>query len=146
MNAPRALVYRAFLDPHAVATWMVPDGMTSRVHAFDAREGGAFRVSLTYDSPAAAGKTTAHTDTYHGRFVRLVPDEQVVEVVEFETADPAMQGEMTITITLADAAGGTDVLAVHDGLPPGLSPADNETGWRMSLAKLAKLVEAGWEA
>jgi hypothetical protein len=62
-------------------------------------------------------------------------------VVEFETAVPALQGEMTITIDLADAEGGTEVLAVHSGLPRGLSPADNETGWRMSLAKLAALVE-----
>ena len=121
-----------------------PDGMTSRVHAFDAREGGSFRISLTSDAPTGTGKTTAHTDTFHGRFVKLVTNEQVVEVVEFETTDPALRGEMTITIALADAdGGGTDVLAVHDGLPPGLSTADNETGWRMSLGKLAALVEAG---
>lgn len=143
MKASRATVYRALLDARAVSTWMVPDGMTSEVHAFDAREGGAFRISLTYDSPAAAGKTTAHTDTFHGRFVELVPDERVVELVEFETADQAMRGEMTITYELADgAAGGTDILAVHDRLPPGLSSEDNEVGWRMSLAKLAALVES----
>jgi uncharacterized protein YndB with AHSA1/START domain len=141
VNAPRAKVYRALLDARAVASWRVPNGMTSHVHAFDPREGGSFRISLTYDAPAATGKTTAHTDTYHGRFVKLMPSEQVVEVVEFETTDPAMQGEMTITISLADADGGTDILAVHDGLPPGLSAADNELGWRMSLAKLAALVE-----
>jgi len=142
VNAPRANVYRALLDARAVATWMVPDGMTSHVHEFDAREGGSFRISLTYDAPTGTGKTNANTDTFHGRFVKLVPNEQVVEAVEFETADPALQGEMTITITLADADGGTDLLAVHDRLPPGLSAADNETGWRMSLAKLAALVEA----
>ena len=115
--------------------------MTSHVHAFEGHEGGTFRISLTYDAPTGAGKTTAHTDSYHGRFVALVPDARVVEVVEFETADSTLRGEMTITITLADADGGTDVLAVHDALPPGLSAADNETGWRMSLAKLAALVE-----
>ena len=71
-----------------------------------------------------------------------MPNEQVVEVVDFETTDPSLQGEMTITIALADADGGTDVVAVHDGLPRGLSTADNEIGWRMSLAKLAALVEA----
>jgi uncharacterized protein YndB with AHSA1/START domain len=141
VNAPRANVYRALLDARAVATWMVPDGMTSQVHGFEAREGGSFRISLTYDAPTGSGKTTAQTDTFHGRFVKLVTNEQVVEVVEFETADPALRGEMTITITLADADGGTDLLAVHDGLPPGLSAADNEVGWRMSLAKLAALVE-----
>lgn len=116
--------------------------MTSHVHAFDPREGGWFRISLTYDVPTGSGKTTAHTDTYHGHFMKLVPDEQVVEVVEFETSDPALRGEMTITYVLADAGGGTDILAEHDGLPPGLSTADNEVGWRMSLAKLAALVEA----
>jgi len=143
VNAPRASVYRALLDARAVAQWMVPTGMTSHVHAFDAREGGSFRISLTYDAPTERGKTTAHTDTYHGRFVKLVTNERVVEVVEFETTDPALRGEMTITIALADADGGTDVLAVHDGLPRGLPPPDNEARWRSSLAKLAALVEAG---
>jgi uncharacterized protein YndB with AHSA1/START domain len=143
LNAPRAIVYQTLLDARAVAQWMVPDGMTSHVHAFDTREGGSFRISFTYDAPTDAGKTTPQTDTFHGRFVKLVPNEQVVEVVEFETNDPAMRGEMTITITLADADSGTDLLAVHENLPQGLSAADNETGWRMSLAKLAALVEGG---
>jgi uncharacterized protein YndB with AHSA1/START domain len=142
MNAPRASVYRALLDAGAVAKWKVPTGMTSHVHTFDAREGGSFRTSLTYDAPTGTGKTTTRTDTYHGRFVKLVTNVQVVEVTEFETTNPALRGVMTITTTLADADGGTDVLAVHDGLPRGLSPADNETGWRMALAKLAALVEA----
>src|SRR6266404_3698243 len=145
MNAPRAIVYRALLDARAVTTWMVPDGMTSHVHAFDAREGSSFRISLTYNDPTATGKTTAHTDTFHGRFVKLMTNEQVVEVVEFETTDPALRGEMTITYALADADGGTDVLAVHDGLPRGVPTADNEAGWRSSLAKLAALVEAGYK-
>ncbi len=143
MNAPRAIVYRALLDARAVATWMVPIGMTSRVHVFDAREGGLFRISLTYDEPTGTGKTTAHTDTYHGHFLKLVPNEQVIQVMEFETSDAAMRGEMMVTFTLTDAGGGTDVLAIHDYLPPGLSPADNETGWRMALDKLAAFVEAG---
>jgi uncharacterized protein YndB with AHSA1/START domain len=142
VNAPCATVYRALLDPHAVAKWMAPNGMTSRVHAFDARENGAFRISLTYDASTGTGKTTAHTDTFHGRFVKLVPNEEVVETVEFETEDPALRGEMRITYKLSDARGGTDILAVHDGLPPGLSAADNEAGWRMSIDKLAALVEA----
>jgi uncharacterized protein YndB with AHSA1/START domain len=92
-----------------------------------------------------ADRTTARTDTYHGRFVKLVPNEQVVELDEFETADPALRGEMTITYTLTDADGGTDILAVYDGLPPGVSTTDNEVGWRMSLAKLAAFVEAGYK-
>jgi uncharacterized protein YndB with AHSA1/START domain len=145
VNAPRAIVYRALLDARSVATWMVPTGMTSHVHLFEAREGGSFRISLTYDAPTGTGKTTANTDTYHGRVVKLVTNEQVVEVIEFETTDPALRGEMTITITLTDADGGTDLLAVHDGLGPGVPTADNEAGWRSSLAKLAALVEAGYK-
>ena len=143
LNAPRARVYRALLDARAVAAWMVPSGMTSHIHTFDAREGGVFRISLTYDQPTGTGKTTAHTDTYHGHFVTLVLDTQVVEVMEFETADPAMRGEMTVTFTLTDAEGGTDVRATHDNLPPGVTPADNETGWRMALDKLAALLDRG---
>jgi uncharacterized protein YndB with AHSA1/START domain len=143
INAPRATVYRALLDPRVVASWKVPTGMACHVHAFDAREGGSFRISLTYDDPTGPGKTTPHTDTYRGRFAKLVPNERVVEVDEFETEDPALRGEMTITITLADADRGTDLFVVHDGLPLGLSSADNETGWRMALAKLAAFVEAG---
>ncbi len=141
LKAPRAHVYRALLDAGAVATWKVPTGMTSHVHVFEPREGGSFRVSLTYEAATGTGKTTAHTDTYHGRFLKLVPNELVVEAIEFETTNPALQGEMTITTTLTDADGGTDLTAVHEGLPPGVRAEDNEAGWRSSLAKLAALVE-----
>jgi len=120
---------------------MVPDQMTSRVHSFEAREGGTFRISLTYDMPTTAGKTSAQTDSFHGRFVKLVPDAEVVEVVEFETNDPAMQGEMTITYTLTESGSGTDLVGLHENLPPGVQPAANELGWSMSIDKLARLVE-----
>lgn len=62
---------------------------------------------------------------------------------EFETEDPTLRGQMMITFTLTDAGGGTDVFAIHDNVPPGVSLADNETGWRMALDKLAAFVEAG---
>ncbi len=140
--APRAVVYRAFLEAKAVERWMVPSDMTSEVHVFEPREGGAFRISLTYDGDEGTGKTSANTDTQRGRFVTLVADEKIVQSVEFETDKPALRGEMTITITLADSpSGGTYLTAVHDHLPPGLSPADNEKGWRDSLDKLAALIE-----
>jgi uncharacterized protein YndB with AHSA1/START domain len=141
MKAPRAAVYRALLDARAVARWRVPDGMTGHVHEFDAREGGSFRVSLTYEAPTRTGKTTSQTDTYHGTFVKLVPNEQAVEEIEFETSDPELGGTMTISTTLADADGGTDVVVVHYGIPSKVSPTDKETGTQMTLAKLAALVE-----
>ena len=115
------------------------------MHAFDAREGGTLRVSLTCEASDGVGKTTAHTDTYHGRFERLVPHELVVEVDEFETPDPDLPGEMTITVTLSDVPddpGSTDLVAVHEGVPRGVSPDNNALGWRESLDRLAALMEA----
>jgi uncharacterized protein YndB with AHSA1/START domain len=140
LDAAPAVVYRTLLDGSALPRWKVPDGMRCEVHEFEPREGGRLRVSLTYEEPGGAGKTTAHTDTYEGRFVRLAANEQVVEVDEFVTADPALRGEMTITITLTAVDDGTDLLAVHEGVPIGVSLADNATGWRMALDKLAALV------
>jgi uncharacterized protein YndB with AHSA1/START domain len=142
VKAPPSAVYRALVDADAIARWRVPTGMSSHVHAFDAREGGRFRVSLTYDVPAGTGKSASHTDTYHGHFAKLVPNEQVVEVLEFETADPALRGAMTMTTTLTDADGGTDVVLLHEGIPDAVPAADNDTGTRMALANLARLVEA----
>ena len=161
VRAPRASVYAALLDAESVRHWMVPDSMTSHIHSFDAREGGGFRISLTYDAPTTAGKSSDRTDTFHGRFVRLVQDTEVVQVVEFETDDPSMQGEMTITYRLTEVAGDdgdgparpgdggitetgamdTEVVGHHEHVPPGVSPADNELGWTMSMGKLARLVE-----
>src|SRR5262245_8186734 len=99
---------------------------------------GTFRISLTYEAPTGRGQKTARTDTYHGRFEKLGRRSGRVR-----TLDPTLRSEMTTTITLTDAEGGTDLLAMRDGLPPGLSPADNETGWRMALEKLGALVEEG---
>ncbi|MFD7520430.1 SRPBCC family protein [Streptomyces niveus] len=143
VRAPRAAVYRALLDADSVATWRAPEGMSAEVHEFDGREGGRFRVSLIYREPTDTGKSGERTDTYHGHFERLVPDEQVVEVIEFETADPTMRGVMTMTTTLCDVDGGTEIVMVHDGVPDAVPAADNELGTRMSLDNLARLVEDG---
>lgn len=142
INAPRSAVYQALLDAVAIARWRVPANMSSQVHEFDAREGGAFRISLTYTVPTGTGKSGAHTDTYHGHFVRLVPNERVVEEFEFEAADPALRGTMRMTTTLTDVDGGTEILIVHEGIPDSVPVADNEMGTRMALDNLAKLVEA----
>jgi uncharacterized protein YndB with AHSA1/START domain len=142
VRAARSEVYRALLDADAVARWRVPDGMTSTVHEFAPHEGGSFRVSLTYDAPDQAGKSSGQTDTYHGRFVELVPDVRVVEEFEFETSDPALAGTITMTTTLSDAPGGTTVTMEHEGMPDAVPPDENELGTRMALARLARLVES----
>ncbi|MFF4791728.1 SRPBCC family protein [Streptomyces sp. NPDC001276] len=141
VQASPAAVYRALTDPDAVAGWRVPDGMTAHVHEFDAREGGTFRVSLSYDEPGARGKSGARTDTYRGHFARLVPDRLVVEVLAFETDEDALHGTMTMTTSLAEVDGGTEVVIVHEGIPDEVPRADNELGTRMALDNLARLVE-----
>jgi uncharacterized protein YndB with AHSA1/START domain len=140
-HAPASAVYRALIDADAVSRWMFPDGMSIHVHHFESRVDGRFRISLTYEGADGVGKSSDRTDTYHGRFVELVPDARVVETMEFETEDPSMQGEMTVVFVLAEVDGGTELSAWHENVPPGVSPADNETGWRMSLARLKQLVE-----
>jgi uncharacterized protein YndB with AHSA1/START domain len=142
INAPRSRVYNALIDPDLIPQWKVPTGMTCHIHSFDGREGGKFRISLTYQEQGK-GKTSAHTDTYHGRFIKLIPDELVVEEDEFETADASLSGVMTVTIQLSDANGGTDIVGIHEGLPDGVTIADNELGWRLAFDKLAALMEAG---
>ena len=137
LAAPRGAVYRALTDPDLIARWRFPEGMRSTVE----QAGDGFRVTLTYDAPDARGKTTAHSDVYRARFTRLVPGELVVEVDEFETTDPALAGEMTITVTLHDRDGGTELVAVHEGVPAGVAPEANELGWRMALDRLSVLVE-----
>jgi uncharacterized protein YndB with AHSA1/START domain len=138
--ADPATTYRALVDPAAVATWRVPDGMTAEVHELDARVGGAVRMSLTYDDPAAAGKSGGATDTYVGRFVDLVDGERVVEEVVFESDDPALAGTITMTTTLRAVEGGTEVEIRMDGVPDAVPPDQNEAGTRMALDRLARLV------
>lgn len=111
------------------------------VHVFDAREGGEYRISLTYDDPDRVGKSSGRTDTYSGRFLRPVPDEQVVETMQFETDDPALREPMTLTTTLNETDEGTEVVMFHEGIPDVVPAADNELGTQMALAKLAQLVE-----
>jgi uncharacterized protein YndB with AHSA1/START domain len=139
ISAPPEAVYRAFLDPDAVAAWLPPGSMRGVVHGFEGREGGAFSMSLVYpdDDPSARGKTTDSTDTFRGQFAKLVPNELVVWAVEFESADPSFAGEMIVRTTLAPAGGGTEVTILCENIPPGIRPADNEAGSRSTLEKLA---------
>jgi uncharacterized protein YndB with AHSA1/START domain len=141
IQAPRDSVYAALVDADAVARWRVPSGMTAQVHEWDAREGGRVRVSLTYDAPDRVGKTEGRTDTYTGRFVRLVPGELVVEVDEFETGEPGLRGEMTMTFRLSGDGEATELHAEHAGVPEGVDADANEEGWREALDRLAALVE-----
>ena len=142
IKAPRTAVYQACLDPDALASWRVPDNMTGHMHVFDAREGGTFRMSLTYKDPqqSPGGKTTEGTDTFQGRFAELVPNEKIVEVIEFESQDPRFAGEMKMTTSFTDTDEGTEITVLCEGIPAGVRPEDNEVGTKQALQKLATLI------
>jgi uncharacterized protein YndB with AHSA1/START domain len=136
-----AEVYRALLDPFAVAAWRVPNGMTATIHRFDARPGGRFRITLHPEGPAEPGRTGTRTETFRGQFTRLVPGQLVVEVLEFESPASEMAGAFTITTELAEADGGCEVIMTYADVPPGAGSAADEVGIQMSLVRLAAWVE-----
>ena len=147
VRAPREAVYRAFLDPDAVASWLAPDTMTGHVEIYEPRAGGRFRMSLTYTEQqnAGRGKTSANTDTVEGKFIEVIPNKRIVQVTEFASEQPEFAGEMRIIWTLADANGGTEVTVLMEDIPAGIRLEDNELGSRQSLKKLAAFVERGRE-
>jgi uncharacterized protein YndB with AHSA1/START domain len=143
IKARRFEIYGALVDPSMVALWLAPGTMRCVVHEFEPREGGRFRMSLTYQDVAGrpAGKTAPDTDTFSGHLVGIVPNERVVQVVEFESQQPGIAGQMRITWELVDAGAGTDVTAICEDIPPGIRLEDNEEGTALSLQKLARLLE-----
>ena len=146
--APRETIYRAFTDPDALVAWQAPEGMTGTIHAFDLRVGGGYRMSLFYpeSDDADHGKSAEREDRYTARFVALTPPARIVQAIVFDTADPAVAGEMTMTVTLTEIAGGTEVTIAFADIPSGIRPEDNDAGTRSSLAKLARFVAAAGNA
>lgn len=144
IHASPHAIYRAFLDPAAVAAWRPPQGMTGEVFRFEPRAGGTFRMAFVYADGGASnpGKSTRDADVFEGRFAELVPDARIVEVVRFQSDDPAFGGEMTLTTTLHPVAQGTEVTVLIENVPAGISDADHEAGIASSLENLAKFVEA----
>jgi uncharacterized protein YndB with AHSA1/START domain len=144
IKAPRMTVYQACLDPDALAAWRVPDNMEGQMHVFDPREGGTFRMSLTYKDPdqSPGGKTSEGTDTFQGRFIELIPGEKIVEVIEFESQDPGFAGEMVMTTRFSETGDGTQITVLCEGIPAGVRLEDNEAGSEQALRKLAALIAA----
>jgi uncharacterized protein YndB with AHSA1/START domain len=140
IKAPREVVYQAFLEPDAVASWLSPENMRGQVHSFEPREGGKIRMTLMYQD-SSRGKSSENTDTFDGKFVELIPNEKIVWVTEFESDQPDFAGEMRLTWSLADADGGTEVTVLCEDIPKGINLEDNETGSRSSLQKLAAFIE-----
>lgn len=125
-------IYRAFLEPDALAKWLPPDGFACTVHAFDAKVGGTFKMSFR-------NFTTGDAQPFGGEFVELVPNERLSYTDTFD--NPALPGKMVTTVSLTPAAMGTHIEVVQEGIPDMIPPEACYLGWQQSLANLAKLVE-----
>jgi uncharacterized protein YndB with AHSA1/START domain len=143
IRAPRPRVYQAFLSPEDLAAWLPPGEMTGVIHAFDARPGGGFEMSLFYPETdtSGRGKTTAREDRVRTRFVELSPDARIVKAVTFVSQDAGYAGEMRICVTFAGRGEATEVVMTFENLPPGVDPKDNDQGARESLENLARHLE-----
>jgi len=135
-------VYRAFASAEAVMMWLPPGNMTGRALEYDFREGGRYRIELSYagDEPDSIGKTTGRTDVSSGRFVALEPGKRIVQSVEFESSDASFTGEMTISWSFDTLPEGTRITVTAENVPPGITKADHDAGLRSSLDNLARFL------
>lgn len=132
LKAPPDRIYKAFIDPDAMAKWLPPHGFTGKVHEMDARVGGSYKMSFTNFS-------SGNGHTFGGTFLELVPGERIRHTDKFD--DPNLPGEITTTIVLKKVAFGTDISIEQAGIPD-MIPVDGcYLGWQESLALLAQLVE-----
>jgi uncharacterized protein YndB with AHSA1/START domain len=125
-------VYRAFLEPDAMAKWLPPNGFTCTVHHMEPKVGGSYRMSFR-------NFTTGHSHAFSGQYLELVAGERVRYSDRFE--DPNLPGEIHVTITLRRVAVGTEVQIVQEGLPDVIPVEMCYLGWQESLRNLARLVE-----
>ena len=126
-------IYRAFLDPDAMAKWLPPYGFTGKVHHMDASVGGTYKMSFTNFS-------TGQGHAFGGQYLELVPFERIRYSDRFE--DPNLPGQMTTTVSLRQVSCGTELNIVQEGVPEVIPPEMCHLGWQESLAQLAILVEA----
>ena len=132
LRAPAERIYRAFLDPDALAKWIPPHGFVGRVHEMDARVGGGYRMSFTNFS-------TGTSHSFGGEYVELTPHQRIRYTDKFE--DPGLPGEMQVTMALREVACGTEFTIVQEGLPSAIPVESCYLGWQESLSLLAHLVE-----
>jgi uncharacterized protein YndB with AHSA1/START domain len=132
LRAPPERVYRAFLEPDAVARWLPPYGFLCTVHHLEARVGGTHKMSFRNFG-------TGHAHSFGGQYLELVPGEKLRYTDRFD--DPNLPGEMTVTVTLKKVSCGTDFSVVQEGIPEQIPAEMCYLGWQESLAQLARLVE-----
>ena len=125
-------VFRAFIDPDAMAKWLPPNGFTGKVHEMDARVGGTYKMSFTNFS-------TGNSHSFGGEFIEMVPNEKLVYTDKFD--DPNLPGEMRTTIAIRQVSVGTEVNIEQEGIPDAIPLEACYLGWQESLALLKMLVE-----
>lgn len=125
-------VYRAFIEPDAMARWMPPNGFTGKVHHMDAKVGGTYKMSFT-------NFTTGTSISFGAEYRELVPHERLRYTDNFD--DPNLAGEIQLTITLKKVSVGTELNIVQEGLPDVIPLEACYLGWQESLQNLARLVE-----
>ena len=134
-------LFACWTDPALLVRWLPPSGMAGRVEVFDPRPGRPFRLVLTYQDSAVAGKSGGGSDVVAGQFVMLDPPRHLAFVSRFDSDDPQFQGEMRMDWHFTPEGPATRVSIVATGVPPGISPEDHAAGMASSLAQLAALVE-----
>ena len=139
INAPVSRVYAALVEPQALVEWLPPYGMSGRFEHFDVRPGGAYRMRLTYAvAPEAGGKSSVDSDVVNVRFVEIVPNNRVVQAVDFESDDPSFAGTMTMTWAVTAVSNGSTRVDIRaDDVPAAISADDHVEGLRSSLTNLA---------
>lgn len=143
IDAPVTRVFNALVDRDALERWLPPDGMTARFDRFEPTPGGSYRLVLTYADPAAArGKSSADSDIVEARYVDIVPNDRVIQAVDFVSDDSAFADTMTMTWAVRTVDGGTWVEIIADNVPDGISADDHAAGLASSLANLARFVES----
>ncbi|WP_173924208.1 SRPBCC domain-containing protein [Agromyces sp. Marseille-P2726] len=136
------VVYAALTDREALLKWLPPKGMLGRFERFDLRDGGSFRLVLTYeDASDAPGKTSADSDVSDVRISRIIPGHRIVQDIDFESDDPALQGTMRMEWLLHAADEGTVVEVLATNVPAGIRARDHAEGIMSSLANLAAYLE-----
>ncbi len=141
IEAPVSTVFDALVNRASLERWLPPSDMTGRFEHFDPRPGGSYRLVLTYaDRSASSGKSTADSDIVDVRFVDIVPDDRVVQAVDFVADAPEFAGTMTMTWAVHEEAGGTRVEIVAEGVPEGIAAEDHASGLASSLDNLARLL------
>ena len=132
LKAPPERVYRAFLNPAAMAKWLPPYGFTCQVHHLDARVGGTFRMSFRNFS-------TGNGHSFGGEYIELVPNELIRYTDRFE--DPNLPGVLEVTVALRPVLCGTGLIIAQSGVPDPIPLEMCYLGWQESLAQLANLVD-----